>query len=243
MLLAGELLQILGNGRYQAAVHRVVRPVGLSEPRVSTPLLVRGAAGVAIRNSMLPAAVTAKFRDEARPTLEGDNDTLGKEAGIDTDGQLTMKDLWAALQFRGGALGDSEEELEGNRGDLDESSPLACSLQGEEDEIRRVFGPFARDGITVLSTDPLLVRLHGFASSEECAAIIDQASGGLAESTTWGGTDAQDETDGLRVSSTTWIADESLPLLGDLTKRVIGMSGLPSTFMEKWQVCTVTYCK
>ena len=113
--------------------------------------------------------------------------------------------------------------------------------QGSGGDIRRAFAPFVRDGVdgvTVLSVEPLLVRLHGFVSSEECSEIMEQASagGGLAESTTWGGADAQDESNGLRSSSTTWIADCALPLLSGLTAKVSEMSGLPSTFMEKWQV-------
>ncbi|CAN0534335.1 unnamed protein product, partial [Scytosiphon promiscuus] len=69
--------------------------------------------------------------------------------------------------------------------------------------------------VTVLSVEPLLVRLHGFVSREECSAIMAEASvgGGLAESTTWGGADAQDDSNGLRSSSTTWIADCALLLL------------------------------
>lgn len=238
MLLAGELLQVLGQGQYQAAVHRVVRPAGLSEPRVSTPLLVRGAAGVAVRDSMLPATVTAKFdeKEEAEDTREK------VEPGKGDGGRLTMTDVWAALQFRGGAVEPGTGVLE-RAGGFGENSPLARRVDGGEDEVRDMFRSFAKRGrVTVLSVEPLLVRLHGFASRTECAAIVSQALEGLAESTTWGGADAQDESNTLRSSSTTWIADGSLPLLADMTARVCAMSGLPPTFMEKWQVRAVGGC-
>lgn len=250
MLLAGELLQVLGQGGYQAAVHRVVRPAGLSDPRVSTPLLVRGSAGAVIRDSMLPTSVTACLAAEKKGGVGEAVEGGGGEGGQ----LLTMADLWAALQFRGGASESAEDRDDSERsgvcrggGDRAKAygepppPPLArCRKAGGEGEIQGVFEAFAGDGrVTVLSMDPLLVLINGFASAEECAAIMEQASGGLAESTTWGGADAQDESNGLRSSSTTWIADASLPLLESLTARVSGMSGLPSTFMEKWQVRTL----
>lgn len=276
MLLSGELLQVFGRDRYRAAVHRVVRPAGATEPRVSTPLLVRGAAGVVIRDSMLPPAVTARFEERSTEARRADVLQREKEAvtsstssssspssSDDADGGnagLTMTDLWKALQFRGGALSDEEfgggiggerGGLEGGGGDGDgvvgEDTPSFSSpppppplaeAQTEE-QIIRCFERFARGGVTVLSVDPLLVRLHGFASSEECALIIAEGLGTLEESTTWGGADAQAETDGLRSSATTWLADDSIaPLLETLTERVSRMSGLPSAFMEKWQVRT-----
>ncbi len=278
MLLAGELLQVFGRDRYQAAVHRVVRPAGATEPRVSTPLLLRGAGGVTVRDSMLPPAVTSRFEEHSlhaarrvegvRPMTAGAAAAAGAAAEEvppdEADGggarKLTMTDLWRALQFRGGASstdasgGGGGAEREPESGGL----PRACSVDAPsslsspppppphlpplaqaqtEEQIRKCFEPFARDGVTVLSVDPLLVRLHGFASEEECNMIIAQGLGTLEESTTWGGADAQAETDGTRSSTTTWLADESLaPLLATLTERVSGMSGLPSTFMEKWQV-------
>ena len=264
MLLSGELLQVFGRDRYQAAVHRVVRPAGATEPRVSTPLLVRGASGVVIRDSMLPPAVTARFKEHSkearrvdglRETEAATSTTSSSSDEGERKGRLTMTDLWRALQFRGGALSDEDcgggigsgevGGLEGFGGGVvgeDSSSPSPspspplAEAQTEE-QIRRCFEPFARGGVTVLSVDPLLVRLHGFASSEECALIIAEGLGTLEESTTWGGADAQAETDGLRSSTTTWLADDSIaPLLETLTERVSGMSGLPSGFMEKWQV-------
>eukprot|EP00903_Cladosiphon_okamuranus_P012123 g11375.t1 len=268
MLLSGELLQVFGRDRYRAAVHRVVRPVGATEPRVSTPLLVRGATGAVIRDSMLPPAVTARFEErfvEAR-RVEGlrENEAARSSSGVDDGkGRLTMTDLWKALQFRGGALSDegfgggvggSGEAggLEGLGGGdvVEEDGPSTSSSSSapsspppplaeaqNEEEIRALFEPFARGGVTVLSVDPLLVRLHGFASPEECALIIAEGLGTLEESTTWGGADVQAETDGLRSSATAWLADDSIaPLLATLTERVSGMSGLPSAFMEKWQV-------
>lgn len=251
MLLAGELLQVLGQGGYQAAVHRVVRPAGLSDPRVSTPLLVRGSAGAVIRDSMLPTSVTACLAVEKK----GEVGEMVEGGGGEGGQLLTMADLWAALQFRGGASESAEDWDDSERsrvcrgggdraevyGEPPPPPPLVrCRKAGGEEEIRGVFEAFAGHGrVTVLSMDPLLVRINGFASAEECAAIMEQASGGLAESTTWGGADAQDDSNGLRSSSTTWIADASLPLLESLTARVSGMSGLPSTFMEKWQVRTL----
>lgn len=262
MLLSGELLQVFGRDRYQAAVHRVVRPAGATQPRVSTPLLVRGVAGVVIRDSMLPPAVTARFEErsmEAR-RVEGlrEKEAAISSSGVDEGkGRLTMTDLWKALQFRGGASSDEEcgggighseeagglgglggggDDVVGEDGSSSPPPPPLAEAQTEE-EIRALFEPFARGGVTVLSVDPLLVRVHGFASPEECALIIAEGLGTLEESTTWGGADAQAETEGLRSSATTWLADDSIaPLLGTLTERVSGMSGLPSAFMEKWQV-------
>lgn len=246
MLLAGELLQVLGRGRYQAAVHRVVRPAGLVEPRVSTPLLVRGRAGAVIQDSLLPPAVTDRLEEgsgESRHAWSVREKRPEEEGG----GKLTMTDLWAALQFRGGATPDADDNDDSTGADsprgVPSSPPLAQAKTKEQ--IRRRFGPFARDGVSILSVDPLLVRLHGFVSAEECEAIINQGSATFAESTTWGGADAQAESDILRTSSTTWLADDSLapllgatgtPLLESMTASVCGMSGLPSAFMEKWQV-------
>lgn len=232
MLLAGELLQALGHGRYQAAVHRVVRPAGMlpPKPRVSTPLLLRGIAGATIPGSLFPTRRTGTAQQE-----------------------VMMSSLWAALQFR------TEEETpspsEDTPGDTDEDiipslrhdrgSPLALarSFEDEEKKVRRMFGPFAPGGVTVLSTDPFLIRLHGFASRSNCDAIIESVSrscsafdDGLDESTTSESADAQGESTGARKSSTSWIADEALALLGELTTRVSRMSGLPVGFMEKWQV-------
>lgn len=300
MLLAGELLQVFGRGRYQAAVHRVVRPAGLVEPRVSTPLLVRGAAGVTIRDSMLPPSITARLsgkhstggggggggeagRMGAGARAGAGAGVVGRDGGAavpqqpssststldEGEGRLTMTDVWAALQFRGGGSSSPSEDADvgGNGGlgrggggevgvvdavgerepdnhviDSHSSSaavaatpPLAQART--EEQIRRRFAPFAPGGVTVLSVDPLLVRLHGFASPEECATIIDRGSWDLIESTTWGGSDAQTETDEQRASATTWLKDDELaPLLESLTDRVCGMSQLPSAFMEKWQV-------
>lgn len=265
-LLSGELLQVFGRDRYRAAVHRVVRPAGATEPRVSTPLLVRGAAGAVVRDSMLPPAVTARFgkrsaearredglREEEAGAGMGAAAAARSSSGVDAgevEGRLTMTDLWRALQFRGGASAD-EESGDGGvsggeaggfdsgaaEGDTPSSPSRPLAETRSEEQIRRRFEPFARDGVTVLSVNPLLVRLHGFASSEECALIIAQGLGTLEESTTWGGADAQAESDGLRRSATAWLADDSLaPLLETLTERVSGMSGLPSAFMEKWQV-------
>ncbi|CAM9991354.1 unnamed protein product, partial [Hapterophycus canaliculatus] len=260
MLLAGELLQVLGRGRYQAAVHRVVRPAGLVEPRVSTPLLVRGRAGAVVRDSMLPPAVTDRLEERSGGSRHGGG---VREKGFppstpeEEGGKLTMTDLWAALQFRGGATSgtgddydDEGHSFHGGGGSSGEgprsvpSSPPLAQAKTEE-QIQRRFGPFARDGVSVLSIDPLLVRLHGFVSAEECEAIINQGFATFKESTTWGGADAQAEADLLRTSSTTWLADDSLapllgargtPLLESMTDSVCGMSGLPSAFMEKWQV-------
>ena len=264
MLLAGELLQVFGEGGgYQAAVHRVVRPENMPEPRVSTPLLVRGVAGVPIQDALLPEVVrgilgegVGENRPEQAKQAEGvsggeGGGGAGEERGEGRERergqQLTMTDLWAALQFRGGISEGGDSGGDGEMVDSDSegagSSLLARSrLSDSGDDIRRTFAPFARngvDGVTVLSVEPLLVRLRGFVSSADCATIVEHASGGegLAESTTWGGADAQDESNGLRSSSTTWVADCALPLLEELTARVSEMSGLPSTFMEKWQVC------
>lgn len=289
MLLAGELLQVFGRGRYQAAVHRVVRPAGLVAPRVSTPLLIRGAAGVTIRDSMLPPSIAARLsekhssgREGPRPPGAGAGARVGAGADVgrrgggatappssstptldEGEGQLTMADVWAALQFRGGgssSLSDAAEggisskggleSSDGGRGggfDVEENEPdnsntSSCvppplALAKTEEKIRRRFAPFAPGGVTILSVDPLLVRLQGFASLEECATIIDRGSGTLIESTTWGGSDAQAETDEQRTSATTWLKDDDLaPLLESLTDKVCGMSRLPSEFMEKWQV-------
>ncbi|CAN0417430.1 unnamed protein product, partial [Ectocarpus sp. 13 AM-2016] len=184
MLLAGELLQVFGRGRYQAAVHRVVRPAGSTEPRVSTPLLLRGIAGAAIRGSMLPPAVAARLERSSE------------------EAKQTRREIRRAA---GGV-----------------SSPPPLAQAKTTDQIRECFEPYARDGVAVLSVDPLLVRLRGFASPGQCSAIIDQGMESLEESTT---------------SATTWLADDCLaPLLGRLTERVSGMSGLPSAFMENWQV-------
>lgn len=220
MLLAGELLQVLGQGRYQAAVHRVVRPVGLLEPRVSTPLLVRGNPDVSVPETILPALARGRVDTEgARVT------SLGEEGGTAGVGQAsqraTMRDLWVALQFRA---------------EPSDETPLARSQVGRENELRREFSPFAPKGLSVLSDDPLLVRLNGFASPAVCEEIIARGSGSMSESKTWGGVDSQDESIGLRKSNTTWVADESLPLLEVLTAKVCALSGLPSAFMEKWQV-------
>lgn len=252
MLLAGELLQVLGRGRYQAAVHRVVRPADLVEPRVSTPLLVRGRAGAVVRDSMLPPAVTDRLEERSGEPRHAAAGSPPSSATEEEGGKLTMTDLWAALQFRGGATTSEDESFCGGSGEdstgegprsVPSSPPLAQAKT--EEQIRRRFGPFARDGVSVLSLDPLLVRLHGFVSAEECKAIINQGSATFAESTTWGGADAQAESDVLRTSSTTWLADDSLasppgardtPLLESMTESVCGMSGLPSAFMEKWQV-------
>lgn len=218
MLLAGELLQVLGRGSYQAAVHRVVRPAGLTEPRISTPLLVRGSANVAVPDSMLPAFVAiacAAIGAEVLPAARAMNTSAQAWQ------KITMKDLWAALQFRA---------------EPSDETPLAHSRLGQEHEIRQIFGPFAPAGLNVLSLDPLLVRLHGFASAADCRTIIEKASASMAESKTWGSADEQDEASGVRKSSTAWVSDGSLPLLEVLTARVAVLSGLPSTFMEKWQV-------
>ncbi|CAM9516456.1 unnamed protein product [Scytosiphon promiscuus] len=263
MLLAGELLQVLGRGRHRAAVHRVVRPADLVEPRVSTPLLVRGRAGAVVRDSMLPPAVTDRLEGRSAESRHAgsvrDTGSPPSSTADEEGGKLTMTDLWAALQFRGGATsgaGDDDsfdDGLAGGDGGGDStgggsrsvtSSPPLAQAKTEE-QIRRRFAPFARDGVSVLSTDPLLVRLHGFVSAEECEAIINQGSATFKESTTWGGADAQAEADVLRTSSTTWLADDSLasllgargtPLLESMTDSVCAMSGLPSAFMEKWQV-------
>lgn len=278
MLLAGELLQVFGRGRYQAAVHRVVRPAGLVEPRVSTPLLVRGAGRVTIRDSMLPSSFTAKLSEKqssgergAGPLRAGAGaGVVQRESGAaapsssaastpdEGKGQLTMTDMWAALQFSVGGPRKSSDAADGGVGDngggddalerdpaekqYSPSSPSSSATPPlarakTEEEILRQFTPFAPGGVTVLSVDPLLVRLTGFASPEECATIIDRGSGALIESTTWGGSVAQAETDGQRTSATTWLKDDDLaPLLESLTGRVSGMSRLPSAFMEKWQV-------
>ncbi|CAN0330721.1 unnamed protein product [Ectocarpus sp. 12 AP-2014] len=244
MLLAGELLQVFGRGRYQAAVHRVVRPAGSTEPRVSTPLLLRGIAGAAIRGSMLPPAVAARLerrseeakqtRREIRRAAGGSSSKEGEEGG-----ELNMTDLWAALQFRGGATPESSSGGHGWSGEISDSlsSPPPLAQAKTTDQIRECFEPYARDGVAVLSVDPLLVRLRGFASPGQCSEIIDQGMESLEQSTTWGGAGAQTESDALRRSATTWLADDCLaPLLGRLTERVSGMSGLPSAFMENWQV-------
>lgn len=219
MLLAGELLQVLGQGEYQAAVHRVVRPLGLQEPRVSTPLLVRGIPHVAVHDTMLPASLSVGAATGARvlPT-DGAEDTA---TATELSQGITMRDLWEALQFRAAPSDDT---------------PLARSHVGWEKELRRDFAPFAPKGLSVLSVDPLLVRLNGFASPAMCEEIIALGAGSMSESKTWGGADSQDESIGVRKSSTTWVADSSLPLLDGLTARVSALSGLPSTFMEKWQV-------
>lgn len=238
MLLAGELLQALGRGRYQAAVHRVVRPAGMlrPKPRVSTPLLLRGVAGATVPGSLLPTRTTGTDSTSTRSEQQ----------------EIMMSSLWAALQFR------TEEKVPSPSEDIprdtaedipylrhDRSSPLvlARSFEDEENEVRRMFGPFAPGGVTVLSTDPLLLRLHGFASRSDCDAIMASViascsafDDGLEESTTWGSADAQGESTGARRSSTSWVPDEALALLGELTARVSGMSGLPVDFMEKWQV-------
>lgn len=220
MLLAGELLQVLGQGRYQAAVHRVVRPVGLLEPRVSTPLLVRGNANVAVTETILPGLAREGVDPDGARVV-----SIGRERGTATAGEalqrVTMRDLWIALQFKA---------------EPSDETPLAQSHVGREDELRRNFSPFAPKGLSVLSVDPLLVRLNAFASPAVCEEIIARGSGSMLESKTWGGVDSQDESVGLRKSSTTWVADESSPLLEVLTAKVCALSGLPSTFMEKWQV-------
>ncbi|CAB1107803.1 unnamed protein product [Ectocarpus sp. CCAP 1310/34] len=244
MLLAGELLQVFGRGRYQAAVHRVVRPAGSTEPRVSTPLLLRGVAGAAIRGSMLPPAVAARLErrsEEAKQTRREIRRAAGGSSWEEGDegGELNMTDLWAALQFRGGATPGSSGGGDGWSGEISDSvsSPPPLAQAKTTDQIRECFEPYARDGVAVLSVDPLLVRLRGFASPDQCSAIIDQGMESLEESTTWGGAGAQTESDVLRRSATTWLADDCLaPLLGRLTERVSGMSGVPSAFMEKWQV-------
>lgn len=232
MLLAGELLQVLGRGRYQAAVHRVVRPAGMlpPKPRVSTPLLLRGVADATVPDSLFPTRRTGTEQQE-----------------------VMMSSLWAALQFRTEEdTPPPSEDIPGDTAEYipslphDRGSPLALarSFEGEEKEVRRMFGPFAPAGVTVLSTDPLLLRLHGFASRSDCdatiASVIASCSAafddGLEESTTWGSVDAQGESTGARRSSTLWVADEALALLGRMTAKVSGMSGLPVGFMEKWQV-------
>ena len=237
VLLAGELLQALGRGHYRAAVHRVVRPAGplSSQPRVSTPLLLRGAADAIVPNSLLPPP------RRVRPQSDIDSSSQWGEQ------KVTMGSLWAALQFRGGEVVASGEEGAGNVNASADRIGRGCSLArnvaDEDDEIRRAFAPFAAGGVTVLSSDPLLARLHGFASRAECDAIVTKASASssladsLGKSTTWLDTDAQhDGSSDLRRSSTCWIADEALPLFAELTERVSGISGLSSGFMEKWQV-------
>lgn len=237
MLLAGELLQVLGQGQYKAAVHRVVRPAGLPDPRVSTPLLVRGKSSVSISHKMLPEEVTAILK--AAP-----EDGVASDAGA----QLSMKDLWAALQFRGGITRDDKmlEPAEDaiavriddtlDTTDNDDDLLARSFLKGEEHEILKCFEQFCPCEVSVLSVEPLLIQLHGFASVGECAAIMDQARESMAASTTWGGTDAQDESNATRSSTTTWVPDGSLRFLEDFTARVSGISGLPLNFMEKWQV-------
>lgn len=238
MLLAGELLQVFGRGRYRAAVHRVVRPAGLTAPRVSTPFLVRGALRASIMDSMLPGAAVAKVgaEDVAAPADGGGG--RGDEAADCK--RLSMADLWTALEIRGGATGEGHDEASGGDRGVDDESPLARDSGSEsEEEIRMAFARFAPGGVTVLSVDPLLVRLHGFASRTDCDAIMAHASEDVAESTTWVSADVQGESNELRKSATTWIADSSLPLLERLTAMVCGMSGLPSAFMEMWQVGAV----
>lgn len=218
IILAGELLQVLGQGRYRAAVHRVVRPAGLSEPRVSTPLLLRGVSGAIIQDSLrlalgIPNHITG--HEMARKEGTAMNKVAAEESGI------SMKDLQAALQRR---PGPSDE------------TPLYLVRRASEAQIKENFAPFAPEGLDILSTDPLLVRLNGFVSPDECEALINEMSGSMKDSTTWDGYGTQQTSSPVRKSSTAWIADESFVPFKDWTARASDLSGLPPTFMEKWQV-------
>lgn len=223
IILAGEILQVLAQGVYSAAVHRVVRPAGVPHPRVSTPLLLRGDPGIKIPDPLfsgLPGRGVAAARGARASREEDDGDARGKSPGGSPPG-VTVGDLWAALQFR--VLPS------------DQSQPVLVRRL-REDEIGDAFGEFAPGGLSILSVDPLLVRLRGFATPGECRELVGEASASMSESTTWGGNESQHRSTPQRKSTTTWIPDSSLELLERWTARVSELCGLPPSFMEKWQV-------
>lgn len=216
MILAGDLLEVLGKGRYRAAVHRVVRPAGLSKSRVSTPLFLRGSAGSTVLRSLLP-----HFLDGGFPWGSGERIKVETSTGVEKSSGIPMVELQSLLR---------------SWSPPSEYSPFLLARRADEIEVRETFEAFAPDGLHVISVDPLLVRLNGFASRDECEALIQKASPSMTESTTWTDGDSQHESSPVRISSTTWMADSSLQLLEEWTTRVCSMSGLPASFMEKWQV-------
>jgi prolyl 4-hydroxylase len=122
------------------------------------------------------------------------------------------------------------------KNDDDGDDVIIADSHGPND-VFAFFERFAPNGLEVLSEDPLLVRLKGFTSSEKCEGIMSAAESQLLEATTWTEQDNQAEQDATtRISSTTWMGDDDLPILRDMTARACALSGIDAGNMENWQV-------
>jgi len=91
MVLTGEFLQLLSDGEYTAALHRVVRPLG-DAPRLSAPLLMRGSAASGFSGVARDGTLVARIlkSDEEVAVASPPNGAGGAPQKAPTDAKALM---------------------------------------------------------------------------------------------------------------------------------------------------------